>query len=111
MKRNPLVWRRVEVPADATLGELHGILRVLMGWGDDHLHVFEVAGRHYADPFRRPEDAGDEDCLEPDEAFARAWSARRIAYTYDRAHRTFTRRRAGARTAWTCLLPSARLRS
>lgn len=83
LKRNPSVWRRVEVPADATLGELHGILRVLMGWGDDHLHVFGVAGRHYADPFRRPEDAEDEDCLELDEAFARAGSARTIAYTYD----------------------------
>ena len=38
----PLVWRRVRVPAAMTLRELHGVLQVVMGWQDFHLHEFRV---------------------------------------------------------------------
>jgi hypothetical protein len=34
----PLVWRRVRVPAAMTLRELHSVLQVVMGWQDCHLH-------------------------------------------------------------------------
>jgi len=29
---SPMVWRRVVVPADCTLRELHGVFQVAMGW-------------------------------------------------------------------------------
>lgn len=38
----PPVWRRLLVPANIHLGDLHGILQAAMGWKDCHLHVFSV---------------------------------------------------------------------
>jgi len=38
----PLVWRRVRVPAAMTLRDLHGVLQTVMGWQDCHLHEFRV---------------------------------------------------------------------
>ncbi len=43
------VWRRIQVPSDASLGELHFILQTAMGWDDGHLHLFSVRGATYAD--------------------------------------------------------------
>jgi hypothetical protein len=40
----PPIWRRLQVPGDVTLGRLHAILQVAMGWEDRHLHLF-AAGR------------------------------------------------------------------
>jgi hypothetical protein len=39
----PPIWRRIQVP-DCTLGDLHVILQVVMGWEDYHLHQFIVRG-------------------------------------------------------------------
>ena len=50
----PLIWRRLQVPADLNLPKLHLILQVSMGWGNYHLHEFRSAGRAYAEP--DPED-------------------------------------------------------
>ena len=36
----PAIWRRVLVPATATLGDLHVVIQVLFGWDGDHLHEF-----------------------------------------------------------------------
>lgn len=36
----PPVWRRVDVPGDTTLGELHDIIQAVMGWEDEHMHQF-----------------------------------------------------------------------
>lgn len=41
----PPVWRRLLVPANTRLSELHDILQVAMGWTDSHLHQFEVGRR------------------------------------------------------------------
>ena len=38
---HPPIWRRIQVP-DCTLGELHEVLQVVMGWEDCHLHQFIV---------------------------------------------------------------------
>ena len=46
----PPVWRRLEVDARTTFGELHDLLQTAMGWLDYHLHEFEVVGQRYGDP-------------------------------------------------------------
>jgi hypothetical protein len=46
-ERAPRVWRRVRVPADLPLADLHRVIQVVMQWDDVHPHVFDVAGREY----------------------------------------------------------------
>ena len=46
----PLVWRRVLVPANITLGRLHRVIQAVMGWTDSHLHEFVIDGQHYGVP-------------------------------------------------------------
>lgn len=47
---DPPVRRQVQVPGEITLAELHRVLQVAMGWDDDHLHEFDVAGARYGSP-------------------------------------------------------------
>jgi hypothetical protein len=51
---DPPIWRRIRVP-DCTLGELHEVLQVVIGWEYCHLHQFVVHGESYG-PLD-PEDA------------------------------------------------------
>ena len=37
---SPPVWRRILVPRDITLRNLHRTLQTVMGWTDSHLHQF-----------------------------------------------------------------------
>lgn len=37
----PPVWRRIDVPAEISLAQFHGVLQVAMGWTNTHLHEFE----------------------------------------------------------------------
>ena len=46
----PPIWRRILVPSDITLAELHDILQAVMGWCDAHLHQFIVEGTYYGVP-------------------------------------------------------------
>jgi hypothetical protein len=46
----PPVSRRVQVPGESTLAELHEVVQVAMGWTDSHLHEFEVNGARYGQP-------------------------------------------------------------
>jgi hypothetical protein len=46
----PPIWRRIQVPGDTTLGALHHIIQVAMGWTNSHLHQFVVDGVHYGEP-------------------------------------------------------------
>lgn len=43
----PPIWRRLLVPSNITLLELHNVIQVAMGWDDCHLHEFEVGGVSY----------------------------------------------------------------
>ena len=41
-RTKPPIWRRIAVPSDVTLAELHEIIQIVMGWLDTHLHQFRV---------------------------------------------------------------------
>jgi hypothetical protein len=45
----PAVWRRIQVRSAKTMGQLHDILQIVMGWTNSHLHQFIVRGVTYAD--------------------------------------------------------------
>ena len=42
-----MVWRRVLVPANFTLRELHGVIQVVMGWDWVHLYSFHLRAERY----------------------------------------------------------------
>jgi hypothetical protein len=44
----PPIWRRVEVPAEMTLKDLHAVIQATMGWQNTHLYQFQV-GRETID--------------------------------------------------------------
>ena len=50
----PPIWRRLLVPADLTLAQLHDVLQATMGWQDCHMHEFSAGHRHFGKP--SPED-------------------------------------------------------
>jgi len=43
----PAIWRRFVVPGSITLGRLHEVVQVVMGWTDSHLHSFVADGDFY----------------------------------------------------------------
>lgn len=47
---SPMVWRRVLVPASFSLRELHGVIRVAIGWDGIHLYVFRLRAARYGSP-------------------------------------------------------------
>lgn len=59
----PKIWRRVVVPADLTLANLHDVFQVAMGWEDCHLHHFEIGDQYYATPNEDWDDTGDESAV------------------------------------------------
>jgi len=46
----PPIWRRVLVPGDIALGELHYVIQIAMGWYNSHLHQFIVGDLYYSNP-------------------------------------------------------------
>jgi hypothetical protein len=47
LKISPAIWRRVLVPSDQNLADLHRTLQIVMGWDDTHLHRFLIHGKAY----------------------------------------------------------------
>ena len=47
---SPPIWRRLLVPADVTLAQLHDVLQAAMGWEDDHMHEFSIGQRRFGRP-------------------------------------------------------------
>src|SRR5438046_9065904 len=39
---SPPIWRRLQVPANLTLEQLHDVLQLAMGWEDCHMHDFRI---------------------------------------------------------------------
>ena len=65
----PPIWRRLQVPGDASLGWLHAVLQVALGWTNSHLHHFLTRDARYAD-LRQGEDMGFGEQPDRDEAKA-----------------------------------------
>ena len=45
----PTIWRRFVVPAPITLGRLHDVIQIVMGWTDGHLHEFSIGKKRYTE--------------------------------------------------------------
>ncbi len=45
LKMSPAIWRRVLVPSDQSLADLHHTIQIAMGWDDTHLHRFLIHGK------------------------------------------------------------------
>lgn len=50
MGSDPPVWRRLLVPGDLTLEQLHRVLQAAMGWQDCHLHEFFIGKQRFGTP-------------------------------------------------------------
>ncbi len=78
----PQVWRQVRVPGHYSLGNLHEVIQVILGWYGDHLHAFVVGDRHYANPMDVDDpESMDEEMVTLDELGLVAGS--RFSYVYD----------------------------
>jgi hypothetical protein len=81
----PRIWRRLRMPADASLRDLHDAIQILFSWDDLHLHVFDVGHHEYGprpeEEWEREQWAGDDEGI----SVARALSEARgpVDYWYD----------------------------
>jgi hypothetical protein len=87
----PPVWRRLEVPAQIALDQLHELLVTAMGWADYHLHAFEIEARRYGVP---DDSFGDDDTIPEEQVVLGDLvrdGVRRFRYEYDFGDRSTTR--------------------
>lgn len=80
----PAIWRRVLVPAEMTLDQLHEVIQAAFGWWNYHLHQYLIDGKRYA----LPDPEYDDDLLPPslDERSVQIrdlLAASSIVYEYD----------------------------
>jgi hypothetical protein len=76
----PPVWRCLRVAGDMSLGDLHWVIQVAMGWEFDHAHEFVVDRESYG-PVADGFEGLDEDEVTLDELNLRR--GRKFMYTYD----------------------------
>ncbi len=64
----PPVWRRLELPGDLTLPQLHDVIQAGLGWSDSHLHRFRAGNDHRSPYFvtNFDLDEGEDGTLEDD---------------------------------------------
>ncbi|MHB1708346.1 MAG: plasmid pRiA4b ORF-3 family protein [Thermoplasmataceae archaeon] len=57
---SPPIWRRIEVPYEFTLHQLHLTIQAAMGWDNYHLYAFRIGRVSYSVPDSEwPKDDGD----------------------------------------------------
>lgn len=83
---DPPIWRRLLVPADLTLAQLHKVLQTTMGWDDAHIHEFRAGQRRFgrpepADLFTRMPRLENERMVPLSAVLQRAGA--KMIYTYD----------------------------
>jgi len=78
----PPVWRRVLVPGEMDLAELHEVVQAAMGWTNSHLHEFEIEGSQYGvpDPDWELDEVADESGVRLSRV---AGEGSRLRYAYD----------------------------
>ena len=88
MYAKPPIWRRLDLPGDLMLDELHVVLQVAMGWENGHLHKFGVGVErrtraYFVTGFDLSE--GDEGVAEDDVRLDQVVSTKgdRLFYDYD----------------------------
>lgn len=87
----PPIWRRLRIPGDFTLSDLHKAIQIAMGWDESHPHEFRIGQRFYSPAeelgpssgmlFSFDDDSENEEEVRVDEVFAREKA--RGYYTYD----------------------------
>ncbi|BET68433.1 hypothetical protein ASA1KI_33510 [Opitutales bacterium ASA1] len=86
----PRIWRRFVVPGRIKLHRLHGVIQIVMGWTNSHLHSFRSGACEYVQ--RDPDDAGWQDtfsdtiiCDERKHTLSDLVGAKgdKFSYTYD----------------------------
>lgn len=50
LETDPLIWRRVLVPGEFSLAQLHEAAQVVMGWGNMHLYEFRIGEICFSEP-------------------------------------------------------------
>ncbi len=77
----PAIWRLVEVPG-CSLGELHEVIQIAMGWQNSHMHQFVVNGKHFGQAMLDDLDIEDEADIRLSQIF-KGKKKPRIVYEYD----------------------------
>jgi hypothetical protein len=83
---SPPIWRRVLVPGQISLGRLHAVIQIAMGWDNSHLHRFAIGKQAYSDPAFELEEFSGVPVLDEDEALLTDVAPRAgkvIDYMYD----------------------------
>jgi len=76
----PPVWRRLQVPADLSLDQLHEVIQITMGWHNCHMHVFSNGWEEYGLPDR---ELGHQDERKAHLSQLVTRVGDKIGYTYD----------------------------
>jgi hypothetical protein len=66
-KGDPPIWRRLVLPLDLNLAQLHEVIQAAFGWTDSHLHQFIVGGLVYGAPEFDPESLNEHTIFEATE--------------------------------------------
>jgi Plasmid pRiA4b ORF-3-like protein len=77
----PPIWRRVLLPATASLGDLHNVIQTLYGWDGAHRHIFTVGKKQYSGWFYNHEETLKENELRVRDALS--GDVKKIMYEYD----------------------------
>jgi hypothetical protein len=83
---SPPIWRRLLIPAEMSLAQLHRALQIAVGWEDMHLHQFRTARRRFgqpepADPFSKSPAVEDERRVRLSDVLSKA--GEKMLYIYD----------------------------
>jgi len=78
---DPPIWRQVCVPPDLSLGDLHTVIQIAMGWQNCHLHTFVHQGERIGMPDEESPDIRDEEEVSADDIFSKKGAT--LMYEYD----------------------------
>jgi hypothetical protein len=77
----PPIWRRLELPGDTSLAELHTVIQVAFNWHGGHLHAFETPYGDFGPPDAELDELAGEETVTLEQVAPAEHST--IDYTYD----------------------------